>query len=240
MKFKIDNLLEYEGEDLIFLIGAPGSRWSRTAEIIALSPDINISDRKPEREWHRPFIGMGGDYIEVGNHVGAYWGPGNLYGKNFDYIHSLTKEEMLTEFMGAFDTWDKIKIIKSHWFAYNIPYLNNMFPKAKIVLSYMSDYECWYWWQKCGGFGSGYANYSWYENDEKMLEKIKEENSNILKFATDKNVFLIHLSRKQIWDNLGLQYPALEHQDPGHENQLRKTAVYTYENRVLDTFQVLR
>lgn len=240
MKFKIDNLLEYEGEDLIFLIGTPGSRWSKTAELIGLSPDINITDRKPDREWHRPFESITGEKITVGNHVGAYWGPGNLFGKNFDYIHSLSKQDLLTEFMAAFDTWDKIKIIKSHWFAYNIPYLNNMFPKAKIVLSYMPDHECFYWWQKCGGFGSGYANYSWYENDERMLEQIKEENSHILKFGINKNLSFLFLNKKEIWDLLELSHPPIEKQDDVFDRSkiIKKTAIYT--SRVLDTFEVLR
>lgn len=199
MKFDIGSLNEYTGSDLIFVIGAPGSRWSSTAKIICESSQVNISDRKSERQWSRPLTRLNGETGPIGSHFGAYWGPGNLFGQRFDYLHSLSKQELLSEFMEAFDNWDGKKVIKSHWFAYNIPYLNNVFPDAKIVMCYVPDVECWYWWHKCGGWGSKYANYSWYENDERMLEQIKQENSHILKFGIDRDLQFKRYETEELW-----------------------------------------
>ncbi|MEI8195364.1 MAG: hypothetical protein WCI73_05595 [Phycisphaerae bacterium] len=89
--------------------------------------------------------------------------------------------------MQPFDNWDKIKIIKSHWFAYHLDFLHILFPKATFVSCYAPDDECYYWWKKVGGWGLPYPSYEWYQNDNKMLDSIKEENSRILKFNIDRD-----------------------------------------------------
>lgn len=55
-----------------------------------------------------------------------------------------------------------------------------------------------------------FPNYIWYENDSKLLEKIKEENYRILKFNKDKNVNFKLLTQSQFYANLGLPPIALE------------------------------
>lgn len=204
MKFDIGNVVKYSGEDLIFLIGCPGSRWSSVFLDIAKNPAINTSEWREENQWDQPVQNVQGDLIKIGVHRGVYWGPGNQHGEGFDRLFTMSKAEILTEFMKPFENWDKIKVIKSHWFAYHIEYLQALFPKAKIVSCYANDIDSFYWWHKCGGWGMLFPNYTWYGDDLKMLEKIKEENYRILKFNRDKNVPFNLLSINEFYKNLGL------------------------------------
>jgi len=208
LKFDIGNINSYKGEDLILLVGCPGSRWSSIHRLLSENPSINTSDWSEEKSWGDDVYGLGidGKISTLGVHKGSYWGPGNLYGKNFDRLDALSKLEILSEFMDAYENWDKIKIIKSHWFAYNIPYIHNLFPKAKLVFCYGGDLESFYWWHKGGGWGMSYANYTWYNDDIRMLEKIKEENSNILKFCVDRDLEIKPILKSALYDKLDIAY----------------------------------
>lgn len=188
MKFDIKNLSKYTGSDLIFLVGAPGSRWSSIYLNLMQHSSINSSDCKDHRFWAMPLKWPEKKDIKIGNHRGAYWGPGNEYGKSFDQLNTLSKKELITEFMEPFDSWDGIKIIKSHCFSYHLNYLHNLFHDAKIICCYADDIDCFYWWHKCGGWGIPYPNYSWYIDDQNMLKQIKEENSLILKFVKSQSM----------------------------------------------------
>jgi hypothetical protein len=195
---------EYDGSDLIILIGVPGSRWSNVHRRICEHPDVNTTDWSEDRSWNTPTLDVHGDLKSTGGHRGSYWGPGNLFGEGFEYMHALSKQQILAEFMRAYDDWTGVKVIKSHWFAYNIPYLRNMFPKAKILCCYVNDVDSFFWWYHSGGWGLGYANYAWYENNVKMFEKIKEENYNILKYNIDRDINFKFYKRSELWGSLGL------------------------------------
>jgi hypothetical protein len=203
MKFYIENIDTYEGEDLIFMTGSPGSRWSSTYKFMSENDSINTSDHKQGKTWDKD-VRQGKEFLKIANHRGTYWGPYNSHGKNFDKLNTLTKEEIISEFMYPFDNWDKIKVIKSHWFSYHIEYLSFLFPKAKIVSCYANDIDCFYWWHKCGGWGISYPNYYWYENDTRLLEKIKEENYRILKFNRERKVNFQTLSLYELYNSLNL------------------------------------
>ena len=222
MKFDVGDIDQYEGEDLIFLIGTPGSRWSSVHRIICESPSINNTDWSEEKSWTFMSEDVHGDIRATGGHFGSYWGPGNMYGQNFGRLDSLSKEQILKEFMDAYENWDKVKVIKSHWFAYNIPFITNMFPKAKLVSCYANDIDCFFWWHKSGGWGLGYANYAWYENDMRMLEQIKQENSHILKFSIDRDLDFKIIKRSELLTKLNLEVP----NTTGDPNLKVKVTVY--------------
>lgn len=226
MKFNIDDVTSYDGSDLIFLIGTPGSRWSNIHRILSENPAINTTDWSEEKSWGDDVYGLDlhGKVNNMGIHKGSYWGPGNMYGQNFDRLDKLSKKEIISEFMNAYETWDKIKIIKSHWFAYNISYLHYLFPKAKIVFCYAGDLESFYWWHKCGGWGLGYANYSWYKDDVRLFQKIKEENSNILKFCIDRDLDFRTIQRNILYEKLGIP-----HESERNPSTKCKVAVYSGE-----------
>jgi hypothetical protein len=230
MKFPMDNVVKYDGSDLIFLVGCPGSRWSSVYLDLCKNPSINTSEWAPQNKWDMPIKDVNNEMIVIGSHRGVYWGPGNTYGKGFDKLFAMSKSEILAEFMEPFDNWDKIKVIKSHWFAYHIDYLHNLFPKAKIVSCYANDIDCFYWWHKCGGWGMLFPKYTWYDNDSRMLEKIIEENSKILKFNRDKHVLFNLLSINEFYKNLGL--PLTE---TNGEDKL-KCEVAVYDGSYLSNF----
>jgi len=170
--------MEYQGEDLIIVAGAPGSRWSGAIRMLSLlCRDINLSDNKNDFVYRKKVNGE-----VVGWHRGAYWGPDNPVGHKFDLLQHLTKEEIVKEFKAPFANWDHgIKIIKSHWFSYHIPLLKELFPKATIWAFHDTPEECVKWWKHVGGWNIDYPMYTWYENDEKMLQQVKIECAEIKK-----------------------------------------------------------
>jgi hypothetical protein len=193
---------DYAGEDLILLTGAPGSRWSSVHSIlISCSDDFNKSEISP-KPWRVKTIAYGTPLIA--NHRGVYWGPNNEFGEKFDYLHDCSKAYLLEEFNKPFKEPGKIKIIKSHWFSYNLKYLANVFPKAKIVLCYADEADCFYWWHKCGGWGIPYPDYTWYKNDSGMLKQIREENYHILRFCIENNLQLEFMKLPDLTDKLGI------------------------------------
>lgn len=171
---------DYDGHDIILLTGAPGSKWSNTYKQIykAKHEDLNMHDASYSTYAYRDHT----------IHLGPYWGPGHNHGNNFDDIENLSKRQILNEFTGPYETWDKVKIIKSHWFSYNLDDLIDMFPKLRIVMCYLPDTECFLWWKSLGGFDITYPYYKWYKDDAGIIKQISAENHNILQFCAARNV----------------------------------------------------
>ena len=189
-------MVEYEGNDLIIAMGAPGSRWSGSIRAVQASVDINTSDDDSERIYDL----IDGE-MPLGWHRGAYWGPNHEFGHNFDCLDELTKEEVIEEFTRPFTNWEPgIKIIKSHWFSYHIPLLREWFPQAKLIAFYMPDNFCFDWWHKVGGWNITYPHYEWYENDERMRSQIEIENACIQQYFPS----LENLTLEQIHQQLGV------------------------------------
>ena len=89
----------YQGEDLIIVTGAPGSRWSGVIRLLSLiCKEINISDNTVRRVYEK----RDAQGKVIGWHRGAYWGPHNQYGHKFDKLNTLSKEEVLEEFKKPF------------------------------------------------------------------------------------------------------------------------------------------
>ena len=180
--------MNYTGHDLIFATGAPGSKWSRILALIGLHPSINNSDKDKLPRYNMDVTFASGRTIKVGNHSGAYFGPYNKIGENFEDLTALSKEEFVEEIKKPFDNWETgIKIIKSHWFSYknNLNWLRENFPDAKIILSYNGNEVAFKWWHFVGGWDIDFPTYTWYKNDSRMYEKILEENAGLLSFAKE-------------------------------------------------------
>ena len=171
------------GKDLIFAMGAPGSRWSGILRAIQMyHAVINHSDDSSSRSYDRYYrTSTTENEVSVGWHRGAYWGPCHEFGKHFDNIKdNYTKETFLQECKNAFTDWNGVKIIKSHWFAYNIEILKEWFPDAKLLaIQYGTNLDTFAWWHFVGGWDIAYPHYDWYENNERLLEQIEKENSAI-------------------------------------------------------------
>jgi len=178
--------MNYTGNDIIFATGAPGSKWSRVLSLIGLHPDVNSSDKHKFPRYNLNVTMLNGKTVPVGNHTGAYFGPDNGIGENFEDLTKLTKEEFIEEIKKPFDNWNQgVKIVKSHWFSYgeNLNWLKNNFPDAKFILVYNGNEVAFKWWHFVGGWDISFPTYTWYNNDSRMYEKILEENQDMLTFA---------------------------------------------------------
>ena len=205
----------YNGEDLILVTGAPGSRWSATCRTISFNKEINNSDEK--EEWKYDHVTKNietGKKKEHGWHRGAYWGPYHQQGQMFDRLDLLSKDDVIQEFKKPITNWNYgKKIIKSHWFSYHLPLLKEMFPKAILVAIYQSDDFCFDWWHKVGGWNITYPHYNWYVDDERMKRQIAIENQKIKEFFDLKTYTLYELLEEL---NLPVEIPTdkeLDNQD---------------------------
>jgi len=207
--------MEYLGEDLILITGAPGTRWSASIQSITSHPDINLSDQTEERSYERTASYEDGKQAGIGWHRGVYFGPGHEFGDTFDELESWDKKSLLEEFKKAFSDWDHgIKIIKSHWFAYSLDHLHECFPRAKIIAYYLPDELCLKWWQVVGGFDIAYPHYDWYKSHKRMLEQIKIENACSIKFAAEKGVpFMRYNSLAEVLRALDLDPSKVNYKD---------------------------
>lgn len=167
--------------EYIFFTGAPGSRWSGVSQVFRDTwNNIDNSDLIPEKTYKHPLYN---------GHIGNYYGPGMLNG---DWLASEfgTKEQWINEIESSYTGKEPVKLILSHHFAYWLDNLVDTFPSSKIVLCYRTDQECFDWWHEAGGWNISYPSYTWYQNDTKMMNEIKKQNSAILNFINKYNLTL--------------------------------------------------
>lgn len=165
----------------IFVVGAPGSKWSSVTKNIYFSPDIDHTDYSEERTYWHDAPGT----LEL-MHTGAYFDPGMEFGDFFDNLDQYTKEQCEAEFDRPF-SGTGIRIIKSHVFAHHIDFIKRTWPDCPIVLCYRDDDSCLGWWVKCGHFMITYPLYAKYYKDLREMSKIiANQNAKILE-AMDSN-----------------------------------------------------
>ena len=147
----------------IFFTGAPGSRWSGIAQEIEHKHNLNTSDRTPERSYsHDNFSG----------HQGVYFGTG------MEFPASLDESVLDAPYKQS-----GCKLHKSHEWAYKLTQIKERYPECGIILIYRNSFSCYNWWKQAGGWNITYPNYSWYEDDTVMQQRISEQNDLILEFA---------------------------------------------------------
>jgi len=178
----------------IFVVGAPGSRWSGVAKSIYYSDQIDQSDDSPERTYYNPKSPPKAQQLM---HRGAYFDPGMEFGEQLKDFNSLTKEELTKIFDAPFKQDDKIRIIKSHVLAEHLDKLAEMF-NDPIVLVYRHNEDCFDWWTEAGGWNITYPNYIWYKDDSNMKNQIAIQNQSITKFVIKNKLYSIN-------DNIQLQ-----------------------------------
>jgi hypothetical protein len=169
----------------IFMIGAPGSRWSGIAQNIETISGFNTSDRTPERNYtHHNFSG----------HLGAYYGTG------WETDTSLEESNLDKPFTNL----DGTRILKSHEWAYKLDEIYEKFSDSWILLVYRPDLSCQAWWHEAGGFGIAYPDYRpYYKNSMNMLNEIIQQNNCIFNFAQKHDLSWHHISGKWIENNFG-------------------------------------
>lgn len=169
----------------IFMIGAPGSRWSGIAQNIETIPEFNTSDRTTDRKYnHHNFSG----------HLGAYFGTG------WEFDTSLNTENLNR----PYTTLEGTRILKSHEWAYNLNEIYENFTDSWIFLIHRPDLACQAWWHEAGGFGIAYPDYKpYYKNSMNMLNEIIKQNTAMLEFAQKHDLQWNHISADWIENNFG-------------------------------------
>lgn len=165
----------------IFFTGAPGSRWSGVSQVFRDNwTNIDNTDLTPEKTYkHHLYSG----------HIGNYYGPGMLYSDWLDTEFG-SREQWETEIAASYNGDNPVKLIMSHHFAYWLDEFVEVFPDSPMVLCYRTDQECFDWWHEAGGWDISYPNYTWYKDNNKMMQEIHKQNSAILEFAKRKNLQL--------------------------------------------------
>jgi len=153
----------------IFIVGAPGSKWSSVAKNIYSSLSVDATDSSDARAYNND--------IHV-NHCGAYWDPGMEFGNEFDRIDQFSRTHNELEFNKPF-SGTGVRIVKSHCLSNYIDYLKKAWPDCLVVLVHRSDRKCLNWWLKAGGFNITYPDYSYYVDNATMKQHIEKQNANI-------------------------------------------------------------
>lgn len=185
----------------IFIVGAPGSRWSSVAYHISNSPDIDTTDHNEERQYN----------VESGLcHRGSYFDPGMEFGTWFDNISSRDAKENEAEFNKPFKgilNKSKYRIIKSHAMATGLDYLHEKWSYAKIILVYRSNKKCFDWWKEAGGFNISYPSYAWYKDDDNMKKQIALQNKHIKAFVKKNGLEWNVRDNFDLCERLGISIP---------------------------------
>lgn len=190
----------------IFMTGAPGSKWSSVARNIYFSSDINQSDFSLDRRYYHDASGK-----RQLMHLGSYFDPGMEFGNEFSMLSLLSKEECEREFDRPFTHGMGTKIIKSHFFAYYLDYIKEMWKDPIILVSRDSD-ACIGWWIRCGHFNITYPKYDFYKNIDDMVKYVDAQNKFIKKFV-DENETLQVWNSLELAQALGINDEGVYHQD---------------------------
>jgi hypothetical protein len=173
----------------IFFTGAPGSGWSSICQTLEELPEVNTSDRHPEKEYnHRAYQG----------HRGSYFG---LPERNMEwqtildanYIDSAWSQPGLTQ------------IVKCHDWVYMLDEIREKFPNDWIMMVYRPDHDCYAWWYEVGGFSITYPNYSSYKSNAVMMSSIMEQNSKMLEYVYKNNLTWHPYTKDWVKENFGVE-----------------------------------
>ena len=185
-------------EDFIFVLGAPGSRWSGVAKSIYFSADIDRSDCSQHRQYHNP-------HTKDLMHLGAYWDPGMEFGYAFDRFDSLSKTDLIEEFNRPFSGTGR-RIIKSHTLTEHVGHLALLF-HAPIVLVYRTNEDCFDWWHEAGGWAITYPTYGWYKDDAGMRAQIARQNAALTRFKDQHGLYTV-ANNTELAEKLGISKPS--------------------------------
>ena len=202
----------------IFVAGAPGSKWSSVVKNIYYSPTLDQSDYSDARTYYHDASGE-----RQLMHLGAYFDPGMEFGGFFDQLQHYTPTECETEFDRPF-TGSGTRIIKSHVFAHQIPFLKQHWPDCPIVLVHRGDDACLGWWVKCGHFTITYPLYhAYYKNIKVMSKIISAQNRDIEKYMTASSTYPV--DNMELCNLLGIDQPPVEYQQNYVDSDIRVSVI---------------
>jgi hypothetical protein len=158
--------------------------------------NFDFTDENDTREYdlpeeHKKEYDIKVDNSKAKTHMGAYFGPHHEFGHLFDDLSKYDNdiENFYTECLRPFsDHTSPYKLVKSHWFSYNLDWLWDNCKGQDLFLLYKNSQTSRDWWFERGGWNIHHPVYTWYENDERLFEQIKIENTNLLNFVEEKGL----------------------------------------------------
>ena len=166
----------------IFITGPPGSRWSGISQELRKHPYIDNSDITNTRQYrHNLYSG----------HIGAYFGPEMEHG---DWLKEGFYPDLLEKEIASIWSDNGVKILMSHNWCYYFDEIQEYYPNEIIITVTRDTKSCYTWWHEAGGWSITYPSYTWYKNDENMLEEIKNQIRKINAFNQKLNLKYINHS----------------------------------------------
>lgn len=228
-------------EKLVWFTGAPGSKWSGSANILqAITKfNFNLTDRTPEREYQH----TGPTPLAKGiTHTGAYFGPGHGLGENFHQLDtilpSVVEEEILSKWQDS--SWGYF-LVKSHFFTHQLDYISSVWPNNTIIMITRPNEACIRGWFGAGGWDISYPDYRpYYKDDTRMKQLIAEHNAKIFEFCSKHNVAMEKLTANYLKEKFNWtvdDIPNLEHRAWVYKHLVHtegtddvKIAIYNFKN----------
>lgn len=193
----------------VFVAGVPGSAWSMiTRRFKKRQEGFDFTDDTPERQFNLPqdikqryTIDIDQDKWKANGHIGSYFGPYHEFGQKFDdLVHYSNVSDFYSECMIPFkDNSLPNKLIRSHWFAYNLEWLWENCKGHDLMLIYRDPKISKDWWHQRGGWDIQHPVYTWYQNDERMWQQIQKETELIWNFGQTKNVKWLDWDHEDSW-----------------------------------------
>lgn len=217
-----------ENFKLVLCTGAPGSAWSMICQRMRLQlPNYDMTDQSPDRMYKMPIehtkdYQVNDDSWKSYTHNGAYFGPHHEFGNWFDDLSNHSKEEFITECLKPFsDDTQVYKQCKSHWFAYNLDWIWENCKGHDLLLVWREAQASKEWWYHMGGWAIYYPIYKWYENDERMWEKMQEETNCIWNFAEKHNLTWDNYSTNWVTERFENAVPKLFKAEPNLKDTIK-------------------
>jgi hypothetical protein len=134
-------------------------------------------------------------------HNGCYFGPHHEHGHGFDDIKKNYTTETFTEecLKPFYDTRRPYKLIRSHWFAYNLDWIWDNMKGHQLLLVWRNAEKSRDWWYSMGGWKIKHPVYKWYENDERMWNQIQQETNLIWEFGQKHKVEWLKFDPEDQW-----------------------------------------
>lgn len=182
-------------DNLVWFTGAPGSKWSGSANILQAIAKLNfnITDRSPEREYRHTGPT---ELAKSITHTGVYFGPGHGFGENFDKLDVLKISDVEDTIIAEWKEPEQGKLlVKSHFFSHHLDYIANTWVNSPIIMIVRPNHKCESGWFGAGGWDIKYPNYKpFYKDDETMKFMIAEHNRKIYEFCKFRNISLAKLN----------------------------------------------
>jgi len=194
----------------VFVTGAPGSMWSMISHRYKKTfRKFDHSDEISERTYDLPEAHKLANYDAPDRehwagktHIGVYYGPYHEVGHNFDNLafYDNNVQEFYNECLKPYKEQDKThKMIKSHWFAYNLDWMWENCKGHDLLLIWRDPDAADDWWHTMGGWDIKHPVYDWYVDDERMHKQIVEESAKIWEFGESKGVEWLDYDAQDTW-----------------------------------------